>query len=168
MAGPPFCRDAAYPHAKFQFPVRPRDRRREASRGLPARDAVVEHVQSVFLFREWSLFSPPPPPHAPCHPHRRYSPVTLPRRGPADSPLVPPFIHEYEIIGNQRYAGHSWRHNVPFVNECALVHEPARHAPGGGTVVVAGGGDEETRGGGRGGGVKARESPGYKLCPLLV
>lgn len=65
---------------------------------------------------------------------------------------VPPFIHEYEIIGNQRYTGHSWRHNEPrpFVNECALVYARAittcpRGREEGGTIV-AGGADGGTRG----------------------
>lgn len=99
-------------------------RRGEARRParLLARNAarVVKHVQSytlVFLFREWSL----PPSLSPCS----FAPEG--HRPPIHRLVPPPFIQEYEIIGNQRYTGHSWRHNEPrqFVNECALVYARA-------------------------------------------
>lgn len=120
----------------------------------------------VFLFREWE---PPPPPSRPPPPPSLSAPQLCPGGDRPIHRLAPPFIHEYEIIGNQRYIGHSWRHNEPrpFVNECALVYARAitrcLRREGGGEIVVAGGGDKGARGK-RG----ARKGPGYKLCPLSV
>ena len=114
------CRDVAYPHAKFQFPVR-RDRC-EASRAR-WRETPRRKTRAIVRWYFSFVNGLPSPPVAIPPPLRNFAP----EGDRSIHWLVLPFIHEYEIIGNQRYTGHSWRHNEPrsFVNECTLVYARA-------------------------------------------